>query len=36
VDLRERAELMLDRDWEEYRLTAEEDELLDDDTRLGE
>ena len=27
---------MLDRDWEEYRLTMEEEELLDDDSRLGE
>jgi hypothetical protein len=36
VDFRERAELMLDRDWEEYRLVEEEEELLDDDTRLGE
>jgi hypothetical protein len=36
VDLREIAELMLDRDWVEYRLIAEEEELLDEDARLGE
>ena len=31
VDLRERLELVLDRDWEEYRLIAEEEELREDE-----
>ena len=34
--MRERAELRLDRDWEEYCLTAEDEELLDEDSRLEE